>query len=150
MATKKKAPTKKKAVKTTQTKKRGDAIDRERGRIAVDEFMRKLEHRYREEIGVIREIILGASNKLLERVKWNAPSFFYGDGIDFAAFNLREREGLMLVMLFPKKMIEDQAGLLQGGWKDRRFAMFFDKKDIRAKKPVLEKIVKDWVKLMEG
>ena len=130
MATKKKAAVERKANKIAKTKKTSDVTGVERGRVEVDEFMQKPDHRYREEIGMIREIVRKASHKLLERVKWKAPSFYYGDGTDFAAFNLREREGIMLVMLSPKKIIEDKTGVLERSWKDRRFAMFFDKKDI--------------------
>lgn len=119
----------------------------ERGKLVVDEYMRKLKHPYKEEIESIRQIVAGAGSKLAERVKWNAPSFYYKE--DFAAFNLRAQGCVMLVLLFPRKMVEDKTGLLEGDWKDRRLARFYSKQDILKKKSALTRIVKQWVKLMD-
>ncbi len=116
---------------------------------AVDAYMESLEHPQKAEIEALRQIILKANNKIMERVKWNAPSFFYKE--DMAAFNPRAKGFVQIIFVFYNgDMIHESNGLLEGGWKDRRMARFFDMKDIKAKKKTLEKVVQDWVRLMEG
>jgi hypothetical protein len=53
------------------------------------------------------------------------------------------------IFVFPKGLVTDNSGLLQGTWKDRREARFTSMSDIQAKKVALEKIVNDWVALMD-
>jgi hypothetical protein len=113
----------------------------------VNEYMSKLEHPFKAEIEAVRDIILNANPKVAERIKWNAPSFFYKD--DIAAFHPREQKHVHLVMVFPKGLVNDTSGLLQGDYKDRRMAYFYDMADVEAKKPVLEKVINDWVALMD-
>jgi hypothetical protein len=83
----------------------------------------------------------------MERVKWNAPSYFYIK--DMAAFNLHQQDFVQLIFVFPYGLISDNE-LLQGEWKDRREARFRDMKDIKAKKALLEKIVNEWVVLTDS
>jgi hypothetical protein len=46
-------------------------------------------------------------------------------------------------------MIHDTSGLLQGDYKDRRMARFYDMADIQSKKTTLLKVVNQWVELMD-
>lgn len=45
----------------------------------VNEYMKKLEHPLIKEIEAVRAIIRGANKKISERIKWNAPSYYYKD-----------------------------------------------------------------------
>ncbi|WP_234978377.1 DUF1801 domain-containing protein [Bacillus tuaregi] len=47
----------------------------------VTEFMDELQHPLKEEISMVRQIILSTDQKITEHIKWNAPSFCY-DGED--------------------------------------------------------------------
>jgi hypothetical protein len=38
---------------------------------------------------------------------------------------------------------------LEGDWKDRREARFYDMEDVKSKRAALEKVVNDWIKLMD-
>lgn len=114
----------------------------------VAAYMKALEHPFKKEIAAVRKIILAANGKLAERVKWKAPSFFYGE--DFAAFNPRATEFAHLVLLFPKGLVNDKQGVLEGEFKDRRFMKFHSMKDVKAKQAALTDIVNQWVKLIEG
>lgn len=118
------------------------------GTFQVSTFMKKLYHPMKEEIEAVRSIIKAANPKMLERVKWNAPSFFYKT--DFAAFNLRAERYVQLIMLFPKGVVKDSSGLLLGDWKDRREARFYDIDDVRKKKAALERVVNSWVELLDS
>ncbi|MFW0717691.1 DUF1801 domain-containing protein [Pedobacter sp. N23S346] len=113
----------------------------------VDEYLSQLDYPFKSEIEELRSIILNASRKLSEQMKWNVPSFYYQQ--DFAAFHLRSKEYVQLIFIFyDGNMIEDPA-LLQGNWKDRRAARFYNLEDIEKKKPALEKFVNNWVDLIE-
>lgn len=112
----------------------------------VNEYMAALDHPFKAEVEELRSIILGASKKLQERIKWNSPSFYYKK--DLAAFHLRQTEYIHIVFVFPYGIIESP-GLLEGDYKDRRMAKFYSMKDIKSKKAALEKFVKEWVKLVD-
>ncbi|MGH6624124.1 MAG: DUF1801 domain-containing protein [Burkholderiaceae bacterium] len=119
------------------------------GKEAVDAYMHALEHPLKAEIAAVRNIIVNANSKVQERVKWNAPSFYYKD--DIAAFNPRANGFVQLVFVFHRgKMIEDRLGLLEGDYKDRRLARFEDMRDIRAKKAALEQVVNRWIELTDN
>lgn len=114
----------------------------------VNDLMAKLEHPLKAEIQAVRDIILKANKKLAERVKWNAPSFYYKK--DMAAFHTRATKYVHLVFVFHNgAMIHDSDGLLEGDYKDRRMAYFKDMADVKAKKKALERVVNEWVKLHE-
>ena len=114
----------------------------------VDEFMRALDHPQKPEIDAVRAIIRGASRKLVEQVKWNAPSFRYL--MDLGAFNLRERGYVEFIIIFPPgARISKSSEILEGHYTDRREIRFYDLADIEKKRPALVKVIKDWVKLVE-
>jgi hypothetical protein len=116
------------------------------GKTVVDAYMRDVDHPFKAEMQAVREIILGASPKISERIKWNAPSFYCGE--DLGAFNPRATEYAHLILLFPGGQgMDDSSGLLEGNHKDRREAKFHSLDDVKAKKRALEKLVKGWVAL---
>jgi len=115
---------------------------------AVESYMREIDHPFRAEMAAVRAIILEVSDKISERIKWNAPSFFYKE--DLGAFNPRATEYAHLILLFPGgEGMDDKSGLLEGNHKDRREAKFHSLDDVKAKKRALEKLVKNWVALRD-
>lgn len=121
----------------------------ESDKAVVDAYMRDLDHPFKAEIEAVRAIILGASPKIAERIKWNAPSFFYKE--DLGAFHPRATEFAHLVLLFPGGAgVPAKSSLLEGTAKDRREAKFHSLGDIETKKRALEKLVKDWVALRDA
>ena len=46
----------------------------------VDAFMAALDHPFKAEAQVVRDIIKGVHPGITEEVKWKAPSFSYADG----------------------------------------------------------------------
>ncbi|RZK63342.1 MAG: DUF1801 domain-containing protein, partial [Pedobacter sp.] len=67
------------------------------GKAEVDEFINQLNHPYKEEILLLRSIMINANSDIKERVKWNAPSF-YGKK-DMAAFNLRAKGYVQIIFI---------------------------------------------------
>lgn len=121
----------------------------ESGAAVVDAYMRDVDHPFKAEMQAVRGILLGASPKIAERIKWNAPSFYYKE--DLAAFNPRATEYAHLILLFPGGSgIPAKSPLLEGKQKDRREAKFFSLADIEAKRPALEKLVRSWVALRDA
>ena len=116
---------------------------------AVEAYFREIDHPFKAEMEAVRAIILGVSDKISERIKWNAPSFFYKE--DLGAFNPRATEYAHLILLFPGGAgMDDKNTLLEGNHKDRREAKFHSLDDIKAKKRALEKLVKNWLVLRDG
>ena len=119
------------------------------GKTIVDAYMRDVDHPFKAEMEAVRQIILGVSPKLSERIKWNAPSFYYKE--DLGAFNPRATEFAHLILLFPGGgALPEKSSILEGAHKDRREVKFHGMDDVKAKQRALEKIVKAWVALRDS
>ena len=115
---------------------------------AVTALMADLQHPLKAEVEALRQVIRAADPKLNERVKWNAPSYFYQ--ADFAAFNLHQEQFVQLILLFPFGLIADDSGLLLGDWKDKLEARFANLAEVQAKAPALTRLVRQWVALADA
>ena len=113
----------------------------------VDDFMEKLDHPLKAEVQVVRSIIKHTNALITEEIKWNAPSFGY-QGNYLVTFNLRESKRIHLVFHNPE-IAKVKSKLLEGNYKDRRMAYFADMQDISVKKSLLEKALKDLIKLQK-
>ena len=113
----------------------------------VDEFMRELDHPFKTDVELIREIIKSVNRDITEQIKWNAPSFSY-HGEYLLTFNLRAKDRIHLVFHNPE-ISGVASSLLEGDYPDRRMAYFADRDDIRAKKPALEKALRDLIRLQK-
>jgi len=112
----------------------------------VTEFIAKLKNPLINEINAVREIILNASDKITEDIKWSAPSFAYKENM--ATFNPRAKKFVNLT--FHKgALINDTSGLLEGDQKEARVARFKNMEEINQKKKDLEAVVRKWVELMD-
>ena len=113
----------------------------------VDEFLRELNHPLTAEIEAVRSIIKGVNKDIAEEVKWKAPSFNY-KGEYLVTFNLWETKRIHLVFHNPK-ISKVKSSILEGDYETRRMAYFADMKDIKAKRSLLEKALKDLIKLQK-
>lgn len=113
----------------------------------VDEFMDKLDHPFKTEVQALRDIIKNVNKDITEEIKWNAPSFNY-NGEYLVTFNLWEKGHIHLVFHNPA-ISKVKSKLLEGDYEHRRMAHFQDKNDVKAKKPALEKVLKDLIKLQK-
>ena len=124
-------------------KKKGSPVSRTD---KVDEFLRERNHPLTAEVEAVRSIIKGLNKYINEKVKWNAPSFNF-KGEYLVTFNLRDTKRIHLVFHNPL-IPQVKSKILEGDYKDRRMTYFADMQDIRAKKPLLEKALKDLIKLI--
>ncbi len=112
----------------------------------VNAFMTTFEHPFKAEIEVIRSIILKFDSRITEGIKWNAPNFYYKG--DMAVFTPHIKDHVLMV--FPNGIvINDDTGLLEGDYIDRRMAHFYGMNDIQTKTESLEKVVRRWVEIMD-
>ena len=111
----------------------------------VNEFMDLLDHPFKAEVEMMRDIIKNVDQDIAEQIKWKAPSYSY-KGESLVTFNLWETKRIHLV--FHNPMISKvKSKLLEGDYEHRRMAYFSDRDDIEAKRTTLEKVLKDLIRL---
>ena len=124
----------------------------------VTAHIKKLEPALAKTIETLRQIILSTNKEIGERIKWNNPSFYYTGEME--DFDPKEYKRDMIVMnlhkgkimlVFPSgAKVNDTSGLLEGDYKDgRRISIFKDLNDVKEKQKALQKIIKDWLKLVD-
>ena len=113
----------------------------------VDEWMSKLDTEMKPAIDAVRKIIRAAGPKLNERIKWNAPSYYYKE--DIVTFGpARSKDKIILVFHHPS-IVKIRSALLQGDHKDRRLVYFNSLNEIKSGKKELERIIDESVKMMD-
>lgn len=118
---------------------------------SVDEFLSTLEHRRKDEVEFLRQLILGCSPEISEQIKWNAPSFgFAGD--DRVTMRLQPKDRVELVFHRGAKVkdsstfrFDDPSALLEFKAPDRAVIAFANLDDIQAKQVQLRDLVKRWM-----
>ena len=112
----------------------------------VDQYMEKLDNPLKAEMEAVRQIILGASDKVTEDIKWSAPSFAYKGNL--CTFNPRAKKFVNLT--FHKgALIGNDTGLLEGDKPEARVARFHSMEEVEAKKEALVSVVLKWIELMD-
>ena len=111
----------------------------------VNDFMKKLEHPLKNEIELVRRIILESDPSILEQVKWNAPSF-RSTG-DFVTFNVRPVDKIHLVFHHPS-IVQIESDLLEGEYKDRRMLYLRNRAEIESARIEIQRIIRQSIKLM--
>lgn len=104
----------------------------------VSKYMQDFEHLLKTEIEELRKIIMEANNKISERIKWNAPSYYYID--DFLTFNPRMTDKVHLIF-HHKYISEVKSEILEGEYKDRRMVYFENMQDVLNKKQEFQKVI---------
>jgi hypothetical protein len=124
----------------------------------ITEHIKKLEPTLAEVVKALRKIILSTDREIGERIKWNNPSFYFTGKMK--EFDPKEYKRDMIVMnlfkgrimlVFPSgAKVNDKSGLLEGEYKDgRRITIFKDLNDVKEKQNILQKVIKDWLKLVD-
>ncbi|MEO6167980.1 MAG: DUF1801 domain-containing protein [Chitinophagales bacterium] len=124
----------------------------------VTEYIQKLEPALGKVVEALRQLILSTDKEIGERVKWNSPAFFYAG--EMKPFNPKEyrrdivvlnlHRGFALLVFPTGAKVNDATGLLKGDYKDgRRLAEFLDMNDVEMKGKALQKVIKQWIKLID-
>lgn len=114
------------------------------------EFLDGLEHPFKAELEVVRQLFLDASPEIQEGIKWNSLSFRTTEW--FSTFNWRERKHLQFVLHLGAKVkdqtevanIPDPAGMLKWLAKDRCLLNLGDAAPIN--REALTTLIQEWIK----
>jgi hypothetical protein len=112
----------------------------------VQQYVDAITHPLKKEVEAIRGIIKKASPKLNEKIKWNAPSYYYID--DIVTFG-PERTGKVLLVFHHPFIVKIKSPILEGDYKDRRLVYFGSMKAVKENKKELERIVNEIIKLID-
>ena len=117
---------------------------------AVDEFMSRLEHPCKPQIGALRQILLRADPAIAEGIKWKVPSFRTSEY--FATMHLRLKGGVGLILHLgakvrdlPRVPVEDPEGLLKWLARDRAMLTFTGLDELRSSQAAVERILRQWI-----
>ena len=117
----------------------------------VDDYLDALVHARKDEVLVLRELILAAVPDLVEHIKWNAPSFGPGED-DRITMRLHPGDRLQLILHRGVKAgaddlfrFEDPQKLIAWAAPDRGVVSFKDAADMAAKAEPLSDILRRWV-----
>ena len=118
---------------------------------AVDAYLDGLQHARKTDIAALRLVILAAVPDLVERIKWNAPSFGLGDD-DRITMRLHPGDRLQLILHRGAKAgaddffrFEDPDRLIAWAAPDRGVVTFKDADDLVSKSAPLSEILRRWV-----
>ena len=113
----------------------------------VNAWLNKLDPKVKVEIDAVRKIIKNASPQLNERIKWNAPSYYYKD--DIVTFGPYKLDKILLVFHHPV-VVKVKSKLLEGEYKDRRLLYFKNKAEAEKNKNKLVRIINEIVKSIDN
>ena len=113
----------------------------------VREWLAKLDPATKKQVDAVRSTIKTASPKLNERIKWNAPSYYYKE--DIVTFGPSRKKDQVLLVFHHPNIVKIKSTLLEGNYKDRRLVYFNSPAEITAGKKELGRIVKEMVKLIK-
>ena len=114
---------------------------------SVQLYMDQLEHPLKAEIETLRTIIKNTDSRISERIKWNAPSYYYKK--DMVTFNPKDMKRVCLVF-HHAAIVKIQSDLLQGDYKDRRIVYFKDMNEVKTNQQELERIMHELMELVEN
>lgn len=112
----------------------------------VNDYMAKLDHPFKAEVQLLRDIIKGVNGAITEEIKWNAPSYGYKEYM--VTFNLRATNHIHLVF-HNTEIVKIKSDLLEGDYRDRRMTYFSDRRDVETKKAAFESVLRELIELID-
>ena len=113
----------------------------------VGEWMSKLDPSFKSSINAVRKIIKEAGPQLNERIKWNAPSYYYDE--DVVTFGPTKAKDKLILVFHHPTIVKIKSSLLQGDYKDRRLVYLNSAKEIKETREELARIIKESIALMD-
>ncbi|HHS89232.1 MAG TPA: DUF1801 domain-containing protein [Rhodobacteraceae bacterium] len=107
----------------------------------VDDWMAGYDNPQKDLVQAIREVILGADERIDESIKWSAPTFTYKGNL--ASFFPKSRKHASL-MFHKGATIEGDFPSLAGDGREARTMKFQDADDLAAKRDELVSVVRAW------
>ena len=123
---------------------------------AVTRWLASCRHTLRAELDTLRQLVAAAEPRLVEGIKWNAPSYAFA-GDDRLTFNLGAKDRVRLIFHCGVKkratkgrVPVDDGGLLEWAADDRGIATFRSAAEVAAVKKSLPQVVRDWLAATTG
>jgi len=113
----------------------------------VNEWMSKLDRKTKSAVDAVRKIIKAAGPELNERIKWNAPSYYYKE--DIVTFGPSRRKDKIILVFHHPTIVKIESELLQGDYKNRRLVYLNSIKEIKEAEKELVRIIKESVKMID-
>ena len=113
----------------------------------VDAWFDRYDNPQRELVLAVREAILEADERVIEVIKWQAPTFVYQGNI--ASFYPKTRTHASL-MFHRGAALPDPDGLLEGEGDVSRVARFLDAGDLAKRRDALQELIRAWIDLHGG
>ena len=113
----------------------------------VDAWMQAYDNPMKPVVAAMREVILGADDRITETIKWQAPTFVYKGNI--ASFFPKAKKHATL-MFHQGATIPGTFPNLEGDGKEARSMKFADLDDVAAKTDELRAIIDAWVAMKDG
>jgi len=119
----------------------------------VSDFLDQQKHPFRNEIELLRNIILSVNNKLTENIKWNGPNYSY-ENEDRITMRIQPPAAQVQLIFHrgakkqeqPKnKLIASTSKLLTWKENDRAVITFKSMKDIEDSRSELSDIISEWI-----
>ncbi len=118
----------------------------------VTAFLDGQSHPLRDNIEILRGIILESNPEISENIKWNGPNYCFEDK-DRITMRIHPPKQLQLIFHRgaqkvkqpAERLIEDASGLLEWKENDRAVATFKNIEAINTEKENLQKIVNKWI-----
>jgi hypothetical protein len=108
----------------------------------VDAWFDRYENPQKDLVRAVRDVVLGADDRVTEAIKWQAPTFMYRGNI--ASFYPRATRHVSL-MFHTGASLPDPTGLLEGSGDTSRVAKVTDAADLDSKAEALRGLVRAWI-----
>jgi hypothetical protein len=99
------------------------------------------EHPQKAEMHRVREVMLGADERLTETIKWQSPTFVYEGNL--ASIDPHAKKHVSVLFHRGAEIPGDHPAL-EGGGKLARYIRYADLDAVEAGRPALEAIVRAW------
>ncbi|HTN21072.1 MAG TPA: DUF1801 domain-containing protein [Pelobium sp.] len=120
----------------------------------VTDFLDGLNHPFKKEIEILRNVVLSADNNLTENIKWNGPNYCV-DNEDRITMRIQPTTSKQIQLIFHRgakkqeqptdKMIASKSEMLIWKENDRAIASFKNMQEIDNAKAELTEIIKQWI-----
>ncbi len=118
----------------------------------VTSFLDALNHPFRNEIELLRNIILDSNSALKENIKWNGPNYIFNNE-DRITIKINPPKLIQIIFHCgakvkeqpQNKLIDNDFGLLQWKENNRAVATFKSMNEIEINKVQIQSIVSQWI-----
>jgi hypothetical protein len=118
----------------------------------VSTFLNELNHPLREEIELLRNIILNSNKTLTENIKWNAPNYVVGEN-DRVTLKINPPKNILIILhrgakvqaMPTQKLIDYTCKVLSWKTNDRAIITLNNKQDIITYQNDIVQIVSLWL-----